>query len=132
MDRPTRSAPDRSAAMRTVRRAALDLLLPAAAGECGESAPAPATGRVVPGLPVLRQPQDGGYAGGQPQAHPAADADSGNRSSLSETELEPSGGWPRDLSVPATRSLDRAAQPSLEYRYYIHSDAWRLPLFGRC
>src|SRR5689334_10257431 len=121
MDRPTTSAPDRAAAMRTARRAALDLLLPAAAGERGESAPAPTIGRVVLGLPVLRQPQDGGQAGSQPQARPAADADSGNRSPLSETPFEPSSGRPQDLPVLAARRLDRTAQSSLEHRYYVSS-----------
>ena len=50
---------------------------------------------------------------------------------LSETELEPSGARPRGLSLPAARRLNRAAQPSLEHRYYVYSDAWRLPLSGR-
>src|ERR1700736_5894802 len=101
MDRSTTSTPDRSAAVRAARRAAFDLLLSAAAGECGESAPAPATRRVVPGLPVLRQPPDGGSAGSQPQAHPATHADSGNRSPLSETQVEPSRERPRGLPVLA-------------------------------
>ena len=38
---------------------------------------------------------------------------------------------PRDLPVPAARRLDRAAQPSLEHRYYVRSDAGWLPLPGR-
>src|SRR5882757_8502524 len=130
MDRSKTPAPDCSAAVRTARPAALDLLLPPAAGECRESTPAPATRRTVPGLSVLRQPPDGSHAGSQPQAHSAADADSRNRSSLSETVFEPSGGGPRDLPVLAARRLDRTAQPGLEHRYYIHSDAWRLPLSG--
>src|SRR6185437_5406321 len=127
MDRSTTSAPECSAAVRTARRAALDLLPPAAAGERGELAAAPETRRVVPGLPVFRQPPHGGHAKSQPQAHPAADAYSGYRSALSETELEPSGSRPRDLPVPAARRLHRTAQPGLEYRYYVHSDAWRFP-----
>src|SRR5215472_3538739 len=119
MDRSTTSSPERSAAVRTARRAALDLLSPAAAGERGEPASAPAARRVVPGLSVLRQPSHGRHPGGQPQAHPAADAHSGHRSSLSETELEPPGSRPRDLPVSAPRRLDRTAEPSLEHRYYI-------------
>src|SRR6266699_116017 len=130
MDRSTTSAPECSAAMRAARCASLDLLSPAAAGERGEPASAPAARRAVPGLPVLRQPSHGRHAGGQPQTHPAADAHSGYRSALPETELEPPRSRSRDLSVPAARRLHRTAQPSLEHRYYLHSDAGRLPLPG--
>src|SRR6266508_2537385 len=130
MDRLATSAPDGAAAMRPARRAALDLLLPAAAGGRRESTSAPQARRAVHGLPVLRQPSHGRYAGGRPQAHAAADADSGNRSPLSETEPEPSDARPRGLPVPAARGLDRTAQPGLEHRYYVPSDAWRLPLPG--
>src|ERR671929_111665 len=70
------------------------------------------------GVPVFRQSSDGGYARGEPQAHPAADADIGNRGALSETELEPAGAWTRGLPPPAAERIDRPAQPSLEYRYY--------------
>jgi hypothetical protein len=31
---------------------------------------------------------------------------------------------------PAARRLHRTAQPCLEHQYYLHSDAWRLPLPG--
>src|SRR6266568_7193290 len=108
----------------------LDLLSPAAAGERGEPASAPAARRAVPGMPVLWQPSHGRHAGGQPQTHPAADAHSGYRSALPETELEPPSSRSRDLPVPAARRLHRTAQPSLEHRYYLHSDAGRLPLPG--
>src|ERR1700680_444927 len=131
MDRSATSAPDRPPAVRTARRAPPALLLPAAGGERREPEPAPAARRVVLGLPILRQPPDGRHAGSEPQTRPAADAHSRHPSPLSQTELEPSGAGPRDLSVPAARRFDRAAQPSLEHRYYLHSDAWRLPLFGR-
>src|ERR1022692_1749349 len=63
---------------------------------------------------------------------PAAHGDYGNRSSLSETELELPGAGSRDLPIPAARPVGRAAQPGLEHRYYIYSDAWRVPLPGRC
>src|ERR1700688_4980971 len=99
MDRSPTSAPDRSAAVRTAQRAALHLLLPAATGERGEPAFAPAARRVVPGLPVLRQPPHGRHAGGQPQTHPAAVTHRRPRSPLSQTELEPPGAGPRDLPV---------------------------------
>src|SRR6266700_6975586 len=130
MDRSTTSAPECSAAMRAARCASLDLLSPAAAGERGEPASAPAARRAVPGMPVLWQPSHGRHAGGQPQTHPAADAHSGYRSALPETELEPPSSRSRDLPVPAARRLHRTAQPSLEHRYYLHSDAGRLPLPG--
>src|SRR5215831_3790601 len=130
MDRSAKSRSECTAAMPTAGLAALDVLLPAAAGDSGEPASATPTRRVVPGMPVLRQPSHGRYAKGQSQTDPAAHADSRNRSSLSETELEPAGAGPRDLSVPAARCLHRTAQPSLEHRYYIYSDAGRLPLPG--
>src|SRR6266571_1246317 len=131
MHRPAISRSECPTAMRTARVAALDLLLPAAAGERGEPAPAAAAGRTLPGVSVFRESPYGGHAGGEPQTHPASDADSGNRSSLSETELEPPGVRPRGLSVPVAGRLDRAAQPGLEHRYYLYSDEGRLPLFGR-
>src|SRR5512141_3047771 len=128
MDRPTTSATDRATAMRPARRAALDLLLPTAAGERRESTPAAQARRALHGLPVLRQPSHGRHAGGRPQTHAAADADFGNRSPLSETAPKPSGTRPPDLPLPAARRLDRTAQPGLEHRYYVPSDAGRLPL----
>src|SRR5213075_823090 len=100
-------------------------------GECGEPAADAAAGRTVSELPVLRQSPDGGHTGGEPQTHAAPDGDSRNRSSLSETQLEPPGAWARGLSLPASRRLDRAAQSSLEHRYYVYSDAGRLPVSGR-
>src|SRR5690242_10917433 len=106
MDRSTTSAPECSAAVRTARRASFDLLSPAAAEECGEPESAAAARRAVHGLPILRQPPHGRHARGEPQTHPAADADSGYRSALPETELEPSGSRSRDLPIPATRRLD--------------------------
>src|SRR5579864_988604 len=131
MDRFPTSALDGSAAVRTARRTAFHLLLPATAGERRKPAPAPAARRIVSGLPVLWQPPHGRHAGGQPQTHPAVVTHRRHPSPLSQTELEPSGARPRDLSVSAAWRLDRAAQPGLEHRYYLHSDAWRLPLFGR-
>src|SRR5438034_2491484 len=59
MDRSRPSAPQRSTAVRTAGRAALDLLLPAAAGKRGEPAPDAKAGPVVHEAPVFRQPQDG-------------------------------------------------------------------------
>src|SRR4051812_8753506 len=130
MDRPTTSVPDGAAAMRPARSAALELLLPTAAGERREPTPAASARRALHGVSVLRQPSHGRHAGGRAQAHATADADSGSRSALSETESEPSGGRPPDLPVPAARRLDRAAQPCLEHRYYVPSDAGRFPLPG--
>src|ERR1700730_2971605 len=101
MDRSATSRSERPAAMRTAGVAALDLLLPTAAGERPEPASATQARRAVHGVPVLRQPSHGRHAGGQSQANPAAHADSGNRSALSETELEPPGARSRGLSVLA-------------------------------
>src|SRR5262249_27741822 len=131
MDRRTPSTVEHSAAVRTAGLAALDVLLPAAAGERTEPASAAPAGRAVPGDPVLRQPQNGRSARLQPQTHAAADAHSRDRSSLSQTALEPPRARPRGVPVLAARSDDRAAQPSLEHRYYLRSDAWRLSVSGR-
>ena len=45
--------------------------------------------------------------------------------------LEPSSAGSRSVAVPAAWRRDREAQASLEHRYYLPSDAWRLSLFGR-
>src|ERR1700689_2017516 len=128
MDRSRSSAPQHSAAVRTVGSAALDLVLPSAAGERRESATAPPARSAIPEAPVLWQPQNGLRTGSEPQAYPAADAPSGHRSPLPETEPEPSGAGSPDLPLPAARCGDPPPQPRLEYRYYIHSDARRLPV----
>src|ERR1700674_973644 len=114
MDRSQSSTPQYPTAMRTAGSAALDLLPPAAVGERGESTPAPSTRPVVLEAPVLRQPQDGRRAGGEPQTHPAPDAHSGHRSPLPQTQLEPSGAGSPDLPVPAARRGNPPAQPRLE------------------
>src|SRR5712692_2929602 len=128
MDRSATSAPQHSAAVRTAGSAALDLLLPAAAGERREPAPAPPARPTVHEAPVLRQPQDGRRAGGEPQAHPATHAHTGHRSPLSQAELEPPRAGSPDLPVPTARRRDRKTQPRLEHRYYIPSDARCLPV----
>src|SRR5687767_2270114 len=114
MDRSSTSVPDHPTAVRTAGSAALELLLPAAAGERREPAPAPQARPVVLEAPVLRQPQDGRRAGSEPQTHPAADAHSGYRSPVSQTELEPPGAGSSDLPVPAARRGNPPAQPRLE------------------
>src|ERR1700682_1001895 len=131
MDRSTTSAAHCATAVRTAGSAALDLLLPAAAGDRGEPAPDAPARRAVPEMPVLREPQDGRRTGDQSQTRPTADAHSGHRSPLPQTELEPSGARSPDLPVPATRHRHRTPQPRLEHRYYVHSDAWGLSLSGR-
>src|ERR1700730_4711412 len=89
MDRSRSPAPQHSTAVRTAGGAALDLLLSAAAREHRKPAAAPPTRPTVPEASVFRKPQNGGRVGGEPQAHPAADAHSGYRSPVSQTELEP-------------------------------------------
>src|ERR1700682_984855 len=131
MDRSTTSAAHCATAVRTAGSAALDLLLPAAAGDRGEPAPDAPARRAVPEMPVLREPQDGRRTGDQSQTRPTADAHSGHRSPLPQTELEPSGARSPDLPVPAARPRHRTPKPRLEHRYYVHSDAWRLSLSGR-
>src|SRR5690242_17452383 len=130
MDRSHSPASRHSAAMRTVGSAALDLLLPAAAGERGKPAIAPPTRPAVSEASVFRKSQDGRRVGGEPQTHPTADAHSGHRSSLSQTKPEPPGAGSRGVSISAARCVDRAAQPRLEHRYYLPSDAWWLSLSG--
>src|SRR5580658_6191720 len=131
MDRSTSSAAHRPTAVRTAGSAALDLLLPAAAGECGEPAADAPARRVVLEMSVLRQPQDGRRVEHQSQTGATADAHLGHRSPLRQTQLKPSGAGSRNLSVPAARRGGRETKPRLEHRYYLHSDAWRLSLPGR-
>src|ERR1700722_7256522 len=130
MDRSHTSAPQYPTAVRVVGSAALDLLLPAEAGERGEPAPAPPTRPTVSEASVFRKPKNGRRTGGEPQAHPTADAHPGYRSPLSQTELEPPGAGSPDLPLPAARRGNPPAQPRLEHRYYLPSDAWRLSLSG--
>src|SRR6187549_1751236 len=131
MDRSAPSSPEHPTAVRTAGPAALDLLLPASARERGKLASAATAGPTVSGLAVLRQPQDGRRTGSEPQTRPAADGHSGHRSPLSQTAFESSGARPRSLPVPAARRDHREAQPSLEHRYYLRSDAGRLSVPGR-
>src|SRR6202140_1270007 len=131
MDRSHSSTPQHSTAVRTAGSAALDLLLPATAGERGEPASAPSARPAVFEMPILRQPQNGTRTGGEPQTHPTADAHSGYRSPVSQTELEPPGAGPRSISVSAARRRDRAAQSRLEHRYYLRSNARWLSVPGR-
>src|ERR1035437_9695566 len=126
MDRSHSPAPHRPAAVRAAGSAALDLLLSAAAGEHGEPASAPPARPTLHEAPVLREPQDGRRVGDQSQTRATADAHSGHRSPLSQTELEPPGTGSPDLPVSAARRGNPPAQPRLEHRYYLHSDAWRL------
>src|ERR1700686_3776757 len=131
MDRSRSSAPQHSTAVRTAGRAAFDLLLSAAAGKRGEPASDAPARPVVHEAPVFRQPENGRRTRDQSQTRATADADSGHRSALSQTQLEPSGTGSRNLSVPAARCRHRKTKSRLEHRYYVHSDAWRLSLPGR-
>src|SRR5271169_6464235 len=101
MDRPRPSAPQHSTAVRAAGSAALDLLLPATAGEQGEPASAPPARPAVLKMPVFREPQNGRRTGGESQTYPTTDAHSGHRSPVSQTELEPPGAGSRSVSVPA-------------------------------
>src|ERR1700676_3199883 len=131
MDRSRPSAAQHSTAVRTAGRATFDLLPPASAGERGELAAVARARRTVSEGAVLRQPQDGRRVRRGPPSRAAADADFGNRSTLSQTAPESPGSRPPDLPVPVARRGDRAAQPGLEHRYYLYSDAWRLSVSGR-
>src|SRR5260370_2430775 len=131
MDRSHSSTPQHSTAVRTAGSAAYHLLLPGAAGDHREPASAPPSRTALSEVPVLRQPQNGIRTGGEPQTHPTADAHSGYRSPVSETELELPGAGSRGVSVPAARRRDQAAQSRLEHRYYLYSDARWLSVLGR-
>src|SRR5271154_1263805 len=131
MDRSHASAAQRPTAVRIAGCAALDLLLSATTRERGEPAADAPARPVVHEAPVFRQPEDGRRTGDQSQTRATADADSGHRSALSQTQLEPSGTGSRNLSVPAARCRHRKTKSRLEHRYYVHSDAWRLSLPGR-
>src|SRR5882757_4213176 len=110
MDRSRSSAPQHSTAVRTAGSAAFDLLLSAAAGERGEPASDAPARPVVHEGPVFRQPKNGRRTGDQSQTRATADADSGHRSPLSQTQLKPSGTGSRNLSVPAARRRHRKSK----------------------
>ena len=130
MDRSRPSSPQHSTAVPTAGSAALDLLLPAAAGKRGEPLRLMRKlDQLYMKLPFFGKSQDGRWGG--PSSCPAAHADIGNRSALPQTVSESPGSGPPDLSVPAARHRDQTAQPCLEHRYYLHSDAWRLPVPSR-
>ena len=131
MDRPHPSAAQRATAVRTAGSAALDLLLSAAAGGHREPAPDAPARPVVHEAPVFRQPENGRRTGDQSQTGATAHVDSGHRSTLSQTQLEPSGTGSPSVSVPAARGRHRKSKSRLEHRYYVHSDAGRLSLPGR-
>src|ERR1700687_3433926 len=114
MDRSRPSAPQHSTAVRTAGSAALDLLLPADAGQCGELAAVARARRTVPEVAVLRQPQDGRRVRRGPPSRPTADANFGDRSALSQAAPESPGARPPSLPLPVARRPDRAAEPSLE------------------
>ncbi|HEX4167616.1 MAG TPA: IS3 family transposase [Bryobacteraceae bacterium] len=73
MDRSRSLAADHSTAMRVVRSAAFDLLLPAPTRERGNPASTASARPTVSEAPVLRQPRNGCRTGSEPQAHPASD-----------------------------------------------------------
>src|SRR5450631_3668288 len=131
MDRSLSSEPNHPTAVRTAGSAAFELLLSAEAGERENTTPAPQAGPTLPEAPVLRQPQNGRRTESKSQAHPTPDAYPGHRSPLSKTEFEPPRCESPSLSLSAARHRYRTAQPSLEHRYYLHSHAWWLSLFGR-
>src|SRR5579884_457887 len=130
-DRSASSTVDHPAAMRTAGPAALDLQLPAAAGERREPAPAARTGSVVPKGPVLRQPQDGGSAGCESQTHPASDAHFGDRSPLSLATFEPPGTGPRGVSVLAARCDYRAPQARIKTKHLLFTSTSKRAELGR-
>src|SRR5262249_25830554 len=112
----------------------LQLLLPTAAGERGESAPDATDRRALSGVSILRKPPAGGGierrmgGGPEPQADSAADAADGPGGTVSKAPFEPSFARAPNLSVPVARRADRSRQPGLEQRYHLHSFASGLSL----
>src|SRR3954447_12426063 len=130
------SSADAGATMRTARIATLDFLLSARRRDQGESASHAAAGRTVLGVALFRKPQVCGGAGtgvatgGQPKTSATTDADHGHRGLVPEAEPQPSGSGPRDLSILASRRHHQPAQPGLEHRYYLYSNALRFLVSG--
>src|ERR1700678_4038552 len=121
MDRSTTSAAHHSTAVRTAGSAALDLLLPAAARVRGPPAADASARRAVLEVSLLRKPEDGRRVGDQSQTRATADAHSGHRSPLRQTQLKPSGAGPRSVSLPAARRGDRKTQPRLILNHLVVS-----------
>src|SRR5262249_40027700 len=116
------------AAMRADGIKALDLVLPATAGDGGESAFDAAVGRAIHANAILGEPAHGDCAWrakleGKSQARAAAHAEDGHSSDLSKATLIRPCARASDLSISAARPADHAAEPSLGYRYYVHPAA---------
>src|SRR5271169_5081986 len=87
------------------------------------------------GPALLRLAPDGGMAGDprpsrQPQAGAAPDAAVGTGGDLPAPEYEQAGSGTQDLSLPAARARDRAAQSGVVLRRYLHPDGQGLSLPG--
>jgi hypothetical protein len=115
--------------MRTARFASFYFLPSARRREQRESGSDAATRRTVSGIAVLRKPQvrsaasTGTATSDQPKTRATVDAADGHRSLVPEAEPESSGRRARTLSVSAPRCHGQPAEPGLEHRYYIYSDA---------
>src|SRR5579863_10164830 len=110
MDRFQTPTADHTAAVQTAGLAALDLLSRATTGERREPALTARTRRAVSEVSIPGQPETGGHAEGESQTHAAADAHSGHRGAVSETELEPARAGAPGVSVPAACLLLRLRQ----------------------
>ena len=92
--------------------------------------------RAVHRATVLRGATDRPHAerGGlsdRPQARAQADAVDGDRGARAEAANDQARSGTQDLSLPAARSGDRAAEPGLGGRHHLYPDRPRLPLPGR-
>src|SRR5262245_46312315 len=123
-------------AVRTDRAAAIELVLRAAAGDGGKPASDALVGRAIHAHAILRKPAHGDCAGrarleGQSQTCPGAYAEDGHPGDLSKAAFIRSCARTSDLSIPAARPSDHAAQPSVGNRYYVHPAAQWIHLSGR-
>ena len=69
---------------------------------------------------VLRQPEAGRRAGGEPQARAAADAADGHRGDLPQAANDASGGGAQDLPVFAAECGGDAARPGVVQRHHVY------------
>src|SRR5215813_15331371 len=122
--------------MRTDRAATLALVLRATARVGGKLASDAVVGRAIHADAILREPAHGDCAGrarleGQSQTCPAAHAEDGHPGDLSKTALVRSCARASNLSLPAARPADHAAEPSVGNGYYVHPALERIHLPGR-
>ena len=110
-------------------------LLPAAAGAGRRPRDHAASRPAASGVPLRRfadvaRPVGRRWVQDRPSACEDADAADGDRGALSPSAHDEAGARPQDLSVPAARHRDHAAEPGVGDGHHLHPDGAWLRLSG--